>query len=129
MILNRVWWGLGFFFVFAAIVACLVPGDELPGAFEVNDKFSHLAGHGALALWFSGLVPRRSWWKIWLLLLLLGTAIEFMQYFMHAGREGDPRDVLANTIGALLGLGVGRLGVCRWPQLAAWLLGQRRISE
>jgi VanZ family protein len=57
--------------------------------------------------------------------LLLGIAIEFAQYYMHAGREGDARDVLANCIGSVLGLAIARLGLARWPKLAAWLLGRR----
>jgi len=125
MTLYRAWWALGVVIVALAIYICLVPGRELPAAFEWNDKSSHLVGHGLMALYFSGLVARRSWWKIFLFLLLLGTAIEFAQYSMHAGREGDPRDVVANSLGALLGLAVGWLGGARWPEFAAWLLGRR----
>jgi VanZ family protein len=125
MTLYRAWWALGVIIVALAIFICLIPGNELPAAFEWNDKTSHLVGHGLLALYFSGLVARRSWWKIFLFLLLLGTAIEFAQYSMHAGREGDARDVVANSIGALAGLVVGWLGGARWPEFAAWLLGRK----
>ena len=125
MTLYRAWWALGVIIVVLAIYLCLIPGQELPAAFEWNDKASHLVGHGLLALYFSGLVARRSWWKIFLFLLLLGTAIEFAQYSMHAGREGDPRDVVANSIGALLGLIVGWFGGARWPDFAAWIFGKR----
>ena len=128
MTLNRFLWALGFVLVGVAVFICLVPGQEIPSAFEFNDKVSHLAGHGAMALYFSGLVPRRSWWKIFVYLLLLGAGIEFAQYHMHVGREGDPRDVVANSAGALLGLLVGYLGVSRWTQWAAHLLGQRAAS-
>jgi VanZ family protein len=124
-ILTRLWWGLGFAFVGLAVIVCLMPGDDLPSAFEFNDKLSHLAGHGALAVYFTGLVARRSWWKIFIALLALGIAIEFAQYTMHSGREGDPRDVLANSCGVLLGLGLGWLGLSRWTAWAAWLLGKR----
>ena len=127
-ILTRVWWGLGFIWVTLAIVICLVPGQELPSAFEFNDKLSHIAGHGLLAAWFAGLMPRRSWWKIFVALLALGISIEFAQYFMHQGRNGDPRDVIANSCGALFGLIVARLGLSHWPDWAAWLLGRRRVT-
>ena len=125
MSLQRVWWALGALLVGAALLVCLVPGPSLPTPLEWNDKVSHLAGHGLLALYFSGLVPRRSWWKIFVFLLLFGISIEIAQYFMHAGREGDPRDVLANSAGAALGLLAGRLGAARWTELAEWLLGRR----
>ncbi len=127
--LARLWWGLGCVLVIAAVVVCLVPGRELPGAFEMNDKLSHLAGHGALAVYFAGLVPRRRWWKVFVFLLVLGAAIEFAQYHMHVGREGDVRDVLANAVGAALGLLLARLGLERWPEAGAWLLGRRRALE
>lgn len=122
MLLKKLWWTLGVLIVLAALVVCLVPGQDLPGAFEWNDKASHFVGHGLMALYFSGIVARRSWWKIFVFLLMFGIAVEFAQYFMHAGREGDPRDVVANSIGALLGLGAGWLGLARWPEWIARLL-------
>jgi len=125
MNLQRVWWIVGVLLVAAAVLVCLVPGQELPSALEWNDKLDHLAGHFALAVYFAGLVPRKRWWKIFVFLLLLGVSIEFAQYYMHEGRDGDPRDVLANATGALVGLLLARLGLSRWPDLAAWLLGQR----
>ena len=125
MNLQRVWWTLGVVLVAIAIAVCLVPVHDVPSPFEWNDKASHIAGHGMLALYFAGLVPRRSWWKIFVFLLLMGVTVEFAQYFMHVGRDGDPRDVLANSAGAALGLLAARLGLARWPDLAAWLLGRR----
>lgn len=125
MNLQRVWWALGVLLLIAAVVVCLVPIQEIPRSFEWNDKSSHLVGHGTLALYFSGLVPRRSWWKIFVYLLLMGVVIEFAQYYMHWGRFGDPRDVFANATGSVLGLAIGRLGGDRWPEFAAWLLGRR----
>src|SRR5688572_14798622 len=91
----RFWWGFGVFVVLAALVVCLVPFQETPGTFKISDKASHLAGHGALALYFAGLVPRQRWWKIFVFLLGFGAAIEFAQYAMQVGRDGDARDVIA----------------------------------
>jgi len=125
MNLQRVWWSLGALIVGAALVVCLMPMNEVVAPFEWNDKTSHLVGHGLLAIYFAGLLPRRGWWKIFVFLLLFGIAIEFAQHFMHMGREGDPRDVVANSSGAALGLLASRLGLSRWPDLAAWLLGRR----
>jgi VanZ family protein len=127
MILARVWWALGVVIVAAALVVCLVPGKELPNALEWNDKLSHATGHLLLAMYFTGLVPQRRWWKIFVFLLVFGIVVEFAQYYMHAGREGDPVDVLANSCGALLGIAIGWLGVSRWTELASWLLGPRKL--
>jgi VanZ family protein len=128
MNLSRLWWWMGGVLVVIGVIVCLLPSRDLPESLELSDKVSHLVGHGALALYFTGLVPRRAWWKIFVFLLGLGIAIEFAQYFMHAGREGDPRDVVANSLGALLGLALGWLGLARWPELAARILGLGRAA-
>jgi len=125
MNLVRMEWILGVVLLVAATVVCLVPGHDLPGVFELNDKVSHMAGHGALAMYFSGLVARRNWWKIFLYLMIFGALIEVAQYYMHLGRNGDPRDLVANIIGVSLGLLLGWLGVSRWPGLVAWVFARR----
>jgi VanZ family protein len=125
MNLHRVWWSLGALIVAAAMLVSLVPISEVPPGLEWNDKVSHLAGHGLMAIYFAGLVPRRSWWKVFLFLLLFGITVEFAQFYMQVGRQGDARDVVANSVGAALGLLLGRLGLSRWPEFAAWLLGRR----
>ncbi len=122
--MTRFWWGLGASLVAIAIYYCLVPQQEIPRAFDFNDKINHLVGHGALAVYFSALVPRRSWWKLFVFLLLLGIGIEFAQHFMRVGRHADVRDVLANGLGAALGLLLGWLGLSRWTHWAGRLTGQ-----
>ena len=119
----KFWWGLGVLIVGAAIYYCLAPMPDIPSAFEFSDKLSHILGHAAMAVYFSGLVARRSWWKIFVSLLLLGVAIEFAQHYTHWGRQGDFRDVLANSVGAALGLLLGRLGLARWPDWVGRVVG------
>jgi VanZ family protein len=125
MNLSRVWWALGALLFVTAAVVCLVPMQQVHRNFDLNDKMSHLLGHGALAAYFAGLVPRHRWWRIFVSLLLFGILVEFAQYYMNVGRHGDARDVIANAMGAMFGLLAARLGVSRWPDLAAWLLGRR----
>jgi VanZ family protein len=126
--LTRVWWGLGVLIVLVALVVCLVPGHELPGV-RMNDKVAHIAGHCLMAVYFAGLVPRGRWWKIFVFLMVFGVFVEFAQFYMNVGRDGDPRDAMGNCLGAFLGLLLARLGLARWPLVAAWLLGQRRAVE
>jgi VanZ family protein len=125
--MNRFFWMMGAVFVGIAVYLCLVPAQELPHAFDFNDKLNHVAGHAAMAAYFSGLVPRRSWWKLFLCLLLLGIGIEFAQHYMHWGRHGDYRDVIANSAGAGLGLLLGRLGLANWPQWLGRPAGQKAV--
>ena len=70
-------------------------------------------------------MPRRNWWKIVLSLMLFGVAIEVAQHYMHVGRNGDPRDLVANVAGMLLGLLMGWMGLARWPELVSWLTTRR----
>lgn len=124
MTLRRLWWVLGFALVGIVVYFCLVPGNQVPTT-PFSDKINHFLAHFALAAWFAGLVPRRGWWKILLALVALGIGIEVAQGLMHEGREADYRDELANFCGALAGLGASWLGLARWPDFAAWLLGRR----
>jgi hypothetical protein len=124
MTLQRCWWILGFVLVGCVVLVCLLPGDDLPST-PFNDKLNHFIAHFALAAWFAGLMPRGRWWKIFVGLAMLGVGIEIAQGLMHEGRESDPLDVVANSVGAAAGLLASWLGLARWPDVAAWLLGRR----
>jgi VanZ family protein len=124
MTLRRVWWIVGFVLVACVVLVCLLPGEDLPST-PLSDKFSHFIAHFALAAWFAGLMPRRRWWRVFFGLALLGVGIEIAQGLMHEGRHSDVRDVVANSVGAAAGLAASWLGLARWPELAAWLLGRR----
>jgi VanZ family protein len=128
MTLRTLWWIVGSLRDATAVAICLVPNDELPRSFSLNDKVSHVIGHALMAGYFTGLVERGGWWKIFVFQLLLGAGIEVAQSAMHVGRQADVTDVLANCVGVGLGLLAGRLGVERWTRAAAWLLGQRAAS-
>jgi VanZ family protein len=125
MTLRRFWWVLGALIVSAAVTICLLPNDDLPSSFSLNDKLSHVIGHALMASYFAGLVERRGWWKILLFQFLLGVTIEVSQSFMHLGREADVFDCIANLLGAGVGLLLARAGLERWPQVAAGILGRR----
>ena len=122
---RRFWWVTGVVLVGVALVVCLMPMPPSNDPFEFDDKIAHLLGHSALALYFTGLIERRRWWKIFAFLLAFGVGVEFAQHHMHLGREGDVRDVIGNTVGDLLGLLLGYLGLSRWPLWVASLFGKR----
>ena len=124
MRLKRFWWAVGVVLVAVALVVCLLPVRQLPQSFSLNDKLSHMLGHAALAVYFAGLVPRSSWWKIFIFLLFFGVVVELAQYHLPLGRQGEVLDLVANASGAVLGLLLGRLGLARWPELADKWLGR-----
>jgi VanZ family protein len=123
--MSRFFWVMGFVLVGVALVVCLMPMPHVDQPFDFNDKIAHVLGHTALATYFTGLVDRRRWWKIFAFLLLFGIGVEFAQHYMNVGRDGDVRDVVGNTLGNLLGLLLGYLGISRWPVWLATLFGKR----
>jgi VanZ family protein len=127
MTLKRFWWGVGLALVAFVVIVCLVPNADLPST-PTDDKLNHFIAHFVLAAWFAGLVPRNRWWLLLAGLLVLGAGIEIAQSFMRLGREGDVRDELANFVGNIAGIGASWLGLARWPDVAARLLGRRRVA-
>jgi glycopeptide antibiotics resistance protein len=49
-------------------------------------------------------------------LFFLGVFIEGGQYVMHAGRQADVHDVMANSTGVIVGLTLAWLGLGEWTQ-------------
>ena len=109
----RVWLALGWLFVVLAIVLSLVPGQKLPET-HMGDKWEHSVGYALLTLWFTGLYPRTSYWKVAAGFLAMGISIEVAQGLMPYGRQMDIRDVGANTIGIVAGVLIALAGFGRW---------------
>ena len=110
-----VWLGLGWLFVALAITASLVPGQKLPDT-HMSDKWQHALGYTLLTLWFTGIYPKASYWKVGGAMLGLGITIEIAQGLMPFGRQMDIRDVGANSIGIVIGLMLALIGVGGWAQ-------------
>ena len=116
-----VWLGLGWTFVVCAIVISLVPGQKLPST-GVSDKLEHTVAYALLTLWFAGIYPRSSYVRIALGMFVLGVGVEFAQGAMHYGRQMDPRDMVANSLGIVAGLILAWIGLGGWAQrIEAWV--------
>lgn len=90
-----------------------------PGGF---DKVEHLGTYGFLTVWFTGLFPRRRDAIVVLALLGLGLSMEIGQYLMGMGRDADPFDMLANTVGVVLGLVIARTVTGGWAtRVESWM--------
>lgn len=86
------------------------------------DKVEHFSTYAVLAIWFTGLIRRERYWLVATSLLALGLAMEFGQYLMHAGRDGDPFDMAANTAGVAAGLMLAWLLTGGWAtKVEGWL--------
>ena len=112
----RLWVALGWLFVVAAVGVCLLPGQDLGALANYNDKLMHATGYTALVIWFTGIYPRSRYVAIAVLLFGMGVAVEYLQEWMHAGRQRDWADVLANSVGIIIGVSLSLLLLGGWMQ-------------
>jgi VanZ family protein len=110
---RRLWLALGVLGILAVLVVCLVP--TVPGPkFAGADKLEHLLTWFAVTAWFAALVERRGYLPLALAMVCLGIGIELAQDWMGLGRQGDWRDVVANSLGVVAGLTVAALRRESW---------------
>ena len=115
-----VWLGLGWTFIVCAVIASLLPVQQLPPT-GMSDKLEHTLAYTLLTVWFTGVYPRSSYARVGLGMLALGVAIEIAQGAMPFGRQTDFRDVIANSLGIVLGLVVAWIGLGGWAQrIESW---------
>jgi VanZ family protein len=92
---------------FALLVALgtLTPSYLLPPV-PGSDKFHHFLAYGAIAF---PIAFARSHAAVWIILgaSAYGGLIEMVQ--THVGRDGDIKDAVANTIGAICGTATGAM--------------------
>lgn len=125
----RLWLAIGWAMVIAAFIVCLVPGRDLPDT-GMSDKSEHFICYATLMLWFAGLYPRARYWIIAGLLLLMGIIIEVAQGAMHLGRSADWHDVVANSIGIVIGLALAYAGLGNWMRwIDGWLNRRTAVTD
>ena len=108
---------LGIVWSLLILMVCLMPGDNLPNSsflsFKGADKLIHatlylvlmiLVGKGLVTYFSSSYSRNRVFVISFLYCLFIGVVIEFIQSVFVVGRLGDIFDVLANVIGASIGV-------------------------
>jgi VanZ family protein len=125
----RLWLSLGWAAVAFAIVVCLIPANELPHSPNISDKTEHLVAYMLLSLWFAGIYPRSRYWIIAIGLCVMGVLIEFAQGAMRLGRQADVADVLANSTGVIVGLGLSLLWLGGWAQRIETWVGKSVVNK
>jgi len=94
--------------------------------FENADRWIHGLSFLFLSIWFAGLWERHAYWRIAVGLVLLGFIIEGCQLVVGY-RTADWRDVVANTVGIIVGLTAATAGLGGWaPRLEARYSRTRR---
>lgn len=111
---RRVWLSCGYLLVLTVLALTLWPlVRETAKMIPYFDKFMHALGFMVLMLWFSGLMPKQFYLKLFLLLLVFGALIEVLQNFTPY-RRMEFFDFVADGIGLLVGWGLARLGLGNW---------------
>jgi VanZ family protein len=95
--------------------------------FQNADKWLHGMTFVVLSVWFSGIVEKRRYWLIGLGLMLFGFLVELCQ-LQVSYRTADWIDILANTLGIIVGLTIAVAGLGGWgPRFEDWF--SRRHSH
>ncbi len=116
--------------LWAAIILflCLLPGSELPEwdwfALLDLDKAVHAGMFFVLALLLGRALHARSM-RRWVLAvvsiaIVYGAATEFMQGLEALGRRTDLSDMIANTVGALLGGWLAKSRTAKGRSVVPW---------
>lgn len=118
----RFWRITGLMLLLLALAAALMPadwfwdeGDDVFSWFDHSDKLLHAMTFLTLSVWFSGQYRPPAYLRVGLALLLFGLLIEFCQ-FMVGYRTADWRDMVANTVGVIVGFSVAIAGLGGWSQ-------------
>jgi VanZ family protein len=109
------WLGLGWTLVACVIVVSLIPGQKLPDV-GVSDKVEHALAYAMMTLWFTGVYSRTSYLRVALGMFVLGVGLEIAQALLPFGRQMDILDVVANSIGIVLGIAAAQAGLGGWAQ-------------
>lgn len=110
----KLWW-LWFSLACVLVVfVCVMSLINLSQAqFNVSDKTLHFIAYCTITLsWMQVLKGKKTRIAIVIGAILLGVGLEIAQSF-HPLRHMDYRDAIANSIGAVLGYGLGLLGMSR----------------
>lgn len=100
---RRTWLAFGVLWLIVMLVVCLMP--QQPGQSVAGlDKVEHFVSWALVTAWWASLVERRVYPGVAVAMLAFGLGIEFGQDWMALGRQGDWRDVLANSFGVAGGL-------------------------
>lgn len=115
--LAKLWWAVGWAMVLFILYSTLTPSRYVLDL-HVWDKLEHATAFFGMTFWFGGLVRRREFWVLGVMMSAFGAAIELAQGSMGLGRDMDIHDWIADFIGILFALG---LLLCVPRSRGSWL--------
>jgi len=98
----------------AITVMSMIPSTQLPNVLDFWDKAQHALAFAILTLTGSIAYPTKRT-RIYLGLILFAVGIELIQKYFTTTHVGDARDLLADGLGAILGIIIYIL-LRRWIQ-------------
>ncbi|MBW1979837.1 MAG: VanZ family protein [Deltaproteobacteria bacterium] len=99
----RMWLIGGWLYVALIIVLSLIPTPPPVASFPLSDKAGHFLVYMMLMFWFAQLYRELAWQVCFcLVFILMGAALEAAQ-IMVPGRSCEYADVVANSLGVVLG--------------------------
>ena len=94
---------LSFVLIIVIWVVCLIPIPDTPlSDFDLADKWTHFVMYGVFSFVVCYEHKRISWHTI-VLPILMGGMIELAQVYLTTCRSGEWLDLLANSIGVIIG--------------------------
>ncbi|MDF9393439.1 MULTISPECIES: VanZ family protein [Methylococcus] len=100
---TPLWRCLGWTMVAVVVVLSLLPQLPQPPSVLGWDKAQHFLAYAVLTVWFCQCYSRHWRWPAFF--VALGGVLELLQGFTGV-RTTDPFDILANSIGVSIGLGL-----------------------
>lgn len=95
------WLAIGWTIVI--LIGCLTPHDQIPEVLtDISDKLEHMAIFALFTLLWAEAGMRVN--LTLLIGILFGALIEVLQYVLPINRSADWGDLLADTIGAIVGV-------------------------
>ncbi|MDD5037496.1 MAG: VanZ family protein [Methylococcaceae bacterium] len=108
---EKVWQGWAWAMVAVVVWLSLTPYPPQPPSFLDWDKAQHCVAYAGLMYWFGMSFVRHWRWPVFL--IALGVGLEFLQGFGGI-RTFDAFDMLANSLGVLIGLFMARSSMGQW---------------
>ncbi|PIK13998.1 VanZ family protein [Halobacteriovorax sp. JY17] len=101
--LQKIWLFIGLSYIAGIFYLCLRRSAPSTPPFEHFDKILHFSAYFFLMSYFTLILKKSSYKKVFILFVIMGILIEFLQ-LMTGYRSFELLDILANTTGLIVGL-------------------------
>ncbi|MEM9172111.1 MAG: VanZ family protein [Pseudomonadota bacterium] len=112
--LAPLWWCGGFLIMGLIVVGMLLPDNGTTAPVFWFDKAMHFTAFGGLTGWYCGLVERRHFWLVVLVVTVFAAGTEWLQGLLAPTRVADWHDFIADLVGAGAAVALSLLGADRW---------------